>query len=372
MNSLQREKWVVHRWPTWVIIVIALIGLLGVLGVKFDYVLYHDPIVTISQVKNGKPVKQKDEFQNADTITNQQLVGTVRNGDYKGKQVRFENTFSLSGASDQRYHKGDDVFVIMRQKGEKVTIREAKRDVPLAFTAWLTIILLLATMMFSGLMAFTSVAINSILFYWAVRLNGDSNGGKVLLIFGLLTIVFAVVTLWIVMGISHQMLVTLLATLGGTFLSVLVALGVFALTKEKGMYYESMEYVTQLPKPLFLAETILGSLGAVMDESTDIVASLFTLKQEQPELSSKQVYRSGRQIGRTIMGPLINVLFFIFMAETIPMALLYLKNGNTWGYTFSMNMSLGMIQSLISGIGIVLAIPLASWFASLALRRRAQ
>ena len=64
------------------------------------------------------------------------------------------------------------------------------------------------------------------------------------------------------------------------------------------------------------------------------------------------------------MGPLINVLFFIFVAETMPMALLYLRNGNSWGYTFSMNMSLGVIQSLISGIGIVLAVPLASYLAS--------
>jgi len=46
------------------------------------------------------------------------------------------------------------------------------------------------------------------------------------------------------------------------------------------------------------------------------------------------------------------------------MAMLYLKNGNSWGYTFSMNMSMGVVQSLISGIGIVLAVPLASFLAS--------
>jgi len=36
---------------------------------------------------------------------------------------------------------------------------------------------------------------------------------------------------------------------------------------------------------------------------------------------------------------LINVLFLIFMADTFSMTLLYLRNGNNWGYTFTMNMS---------------------------------
>ena len=60
------------------------------------------------------------------------------------------------------------------------------------------------------------------------------------------------------------------------------------------------------------------------------------------------------------MGPLINVLFLIFIMDTFLNAFLLLKNGNNWGYTFSMAMSLGMVQSLISGIGIVLAIPVVS------------
>ena len=76
-------------------------------------------------------------------------------------------------------------------------------------------------------------------------------------------------------------------------------------------------------------------------------------------------------MGQEIMGPLVNVLFLIFMAETFTSSLLYIKNGNSWGYTFAMNMSLGTVQSLVSGIGIVLAVPLVSGFGALLLGRRA-
>ncbi|KLD57429.1 hypothetical protein WP50_33915 [Lactiplantibacillus plantarum] len=116
-------------------------------------------------------------------------------------------------------------------------------------------------------------------------------------------------------------------------MAVIISLIVFAVTHERGVTYESMQYVTQVPRPLFLVETVLGSLGAVMDESTDIVASLFQLKTERPDIAPRQVFKSGIQIGRSIMGPLINVLFLIFMADTFAMTLLYFRNGNSWGYT---------------------------------------
>jgi uncharacterized membrane protein len=96
------------------------------------------------------------------------------------------------------------------------------------------------------------------------------------------------------------------------------------------------------------------------------------LHMERPEISTKQLFWSGRNIGKSIMGPLINVLFFIFMGETLSMALLFLKNGNSWGYSFSMVMSLGIVQSLISAIGIVLAVPVASGLTSLFIKRGAK
>lgn len=46
------------------------------------------------------------------------------------------------------------------------------------------------------------------------------------------------------------------------------------LTHERGIDYEAVDYATQDPRALFLSQTILGVLGAVMDEATDIVSSL--------------------------------------------------------------------------------------------------
>ncbi|KRL93475.1 YibE/F family protein [Levilactobacillus hammesii] len=349
----------------WLLVLV--IGGLLVWGTAHNAGLYRDPIMQVTHVQTGTATKEEDDFHNVDRQTKQVLRGHILNGKYRGQKLTVTNTYSLSGAMDQHYHKGSQLFVVIHQHRASqltATAKDAKRDTPLVFMLWLVVGLLLLIMQFSGFMAFLSVALNGVLFLIAIILNGSTQGARVLWIFGSLAVVFATLTLWLVIGANRQMLITLVTTLGGTALSLIVALLVFHFTHEKGMYYESMQYVTQLPRPLFLAETLLGSLGAVMDESTDIISSLFALKRERPELSARQVFKSGRQIGSTIMGPLINVLFFIFVADTFPMAMLYLKNGNSWGYTFSMNMSMGVVQSLISGIGIVLAVPLASYLAS--------
>ncbi|MCW3778268.1 YibE/F family protein [Levilactobacillus namurensis] len=352
------------RWWAWLIALI--LGAVLVIGTQHDAVFYHDSILKVTAVQHQQPTKITDNFQNEDWQTQQTLTGHLLNGQYKGRSLTISNTYSASGAMDQRYRVGSQLFVVLHHHAGQLsaTVKGYKRDTALVFMLWLVVGLLLLIMRFSGLMAFLSVAANGVLFLLAILLNGSTQGAQVLWIFGSLAVVFAALTLWLVLGRTRQMLITLATTLGGTLCAILVALLVFHVTHEKGMFYESMQYVTQLPRPLFLAETLLGSLGAVMDESTDIISSLYALKRERPELTPTQIFKSGRQIGSTIMGPLINVLFFIFVADTFPMALLYLKNGNSWGYTFSMNMSMGVVQSLISGIGIVLAVPLASYLAS--------
>ncbi|MCY9806455.1 YibE/F family protein [Lentilactobacillus senioris] len=357
-NGIKQIKW--YRFGLMVVLLLFSVWLVG-----HDDFLYSQPIVQIQKVTNGRSTKVSDEFNNQDQQRVQILTGKITNGRQRGKQVTIENTYSQSRAMDQRYHVGQKIFVVLHTKPKlKATIKDGKRDQVIWLLVGLAMMILLMTLGRSGISAIASMAINTVLFILALQLNKQTDGGQVLPIFITLAVVFAIITLGLVIGINRQMVVTLLAVVGATALAVIISEIVIALTGAHGVYYESMEYVTQPPKPLFLAEVIIGVLGAAMDVATDIIASLVALKQERPELSKRALFNSGRQIGQAIMGPLINVLFFIFMAETLPMTLIYLRNGNTWSYSFSMNMSLGMLSSLISAIGIVLTVLLASLLAS--------
>ena len=97
-----------------------------------------------------------------------------------------------------------------------------------------------------------------------------------------------------------------------------------------------------------------------MDEATDIVSSLYELVQTKKDLTAKQLVKSGRTMGQEIMGPLINVLVLIFMSEELPLTIIYLRDNNTLSSTFGFTLSLGVTQSVISAIGIVLTVVFAT------------
>lgn len=361
------------RQKTILLVIMLVIGVIAMIFTTHNQSFYHQPVGEVVMVHNGKPQRQEDQFKNVDHLTDQTLHVRLENGRYKGQTVSVSNSFSDSQGTDLRYRKGDQILLTQLHKSHgklAANVSGPKRDVVLVFLAWLVVTMLLVMMGRSGGFALISVIVNAILLFIAIKINVNNQATAVLLIFSLLALLFAVVSLLLVIGPSKRMLATLGATVLGTLAAMLISALVLALTHEKGVYYESMQYVTQVPKPLFLAETLLGSLGAVMDESSDISATLFQLKRINPDISQRELFMAGRNVGKSIMGPLINVLFFIFMADTFTPALLYIKNGNSWGYTFAMNMCLGTVQSLISGIGIVLAIPLASGLMAILLGRR--
>lgn len=361
------------RQKTILLVIMLIIGVIAMIFTTHNQSFYHQPVGEVVMVHNGKSQRQEDQFKNVDHLTDQTLHVRLENGRYKGQTVSVSNSFSDSQGTDLRYRKGDQILLTQLHKTHgklAANVSGPKRDVVLVFLAWLVVTMLLVMMGRSGGFALISVIVNAILLFIAIKINVNNQATAVLLIFSLLALLFAVISLLLVIGPSKRMLATLGATVLGTLAAMLISALVLGLTHEKGVYYESMQYVTQVPKPLFLAETLLGSLGAVMDESSDISATLFQLKRINPDISQRELFMAGRNVGKSIMGPLINVLFFIFMADTFTPALLYIKNGNSWGYTFAMNMCLGTVQSLISGIGIVLAIPLASGLMAILLGRR--
>ena len=97
----------------------------------------------------------------------------------------------------------------------------------------------------------------------------------------------------------------------------------------------------------------------------------FGMRRENVTRQFSDYWQAGLSVGRDIMGTLVNVLFMIFIAETLPMVFLMLRNGNNWAYIMDQIMNLGILQTVVSGIGIVLAVPVTSAIVGWAMSRKA-
>jgi len=343
------------RVLAWCILVILVVAIF--LGLRHNASWYHTPIGEVTATKVIQQQKSTDQFNNTVATQTQAVTVKLLNTADKGQVVHLKNTWDSSMAITQSVKKHDQIF-LSQADNHVWQFRTLKRD-----TIWLPILVfvigvLLIAMGHAGRLTVLSLAINVALFILTIYLDLVFTSQNIFWLFTGFSLVAAALTLGLVMGFKSQLMwVVYLTVITSTTLAMLVTLLVLDITNKNGIHFELMSYITQLPEPLFFTMTLVGVLGAVMDEATDMIATLFSLQVERPNMSVSEIIQTGRHVGQEIFGALSNTLFLIFIAEQIPMTILYLRNGNNWGFTYMMNLSLGMIQTLISAIGIVLTVP---------------
>jgi uncharacterized membrane protein len=314
---------------------------------------YTYPIGTIEQVKTVSQEDVVDEFGNEDVQVTQNLDVKISQ---TGKRTTITNRYLASQVLSEKYHKGQKLIL-----SDDYNILSLKRDRFLALfvVALLGIFGLFTTHRFSYLLI--GLIINALIFVIFVVLDVKRLMAPVelaLLLGGISTLL----TLYVAIHDKRQTLVAFGSTIIASGLSILIGHLVLTATNNQGVHFELADFITQNPEVLFLAQSFLSILGAVMDLATDISAAVFSLNRQSDDKS--KLFKHGLTAGREIMGALVNVLFMVFMAELIPMCLIYLHNGDTLPFIFDQVLNLGILQTLITGIGIVLAVPIVAFISA--------
>ncbi|KZK38287.1 Transporter [Lactococcus cremoris] len=357
------------KWLLKKMILPILIALCVFVLVSHDHFLYHSPVGKITAVKTLSSHEVSDDFQNKDRQIVQELQVKILNDNKK--TLTLQNATTSSQTTDQLFRIGQQV--ILQKIAGQVQIVSLKRDALISALLVLFIGFLISFQRLrASLFLLASLVLNLIYFVSVIAFNVSFNP-PVLLLFAFLSALFAASSLLFVLGPTRQMVYTFITTALTTFITFAVTLLVLKLTGNHGVHFEYLEYVTQNPSEFFFVGTMISVLGAIMDGTGDIVAGLFGLARQnelnQINMTKKDYIRSGMSIGQEIIGTLTNVLFMIFMAEALPMTLLLLRNGNTWGYIATVGLNLGLLQTIISAIGIVLAVPITAIVTSFGLVR---
>lgn len=111
---------------------------------------------------------------------------------------------------------------------------------------------------------------------------------------------------------------------------------------------------------VMICVVLLGLLGAIMDTSIAITTAVYEIHRNNPHFNRKQLVRSGRNVGKDIMGTTVNTLLLATIGETIMLNVLYLK----FHYTFAQLLnSKSFFQEfcmiVFSNIGCLLIIPIS-------------
>lgn len=335
--------------------------------------LYHHEDVAVISKNNFSDTlshKTKDIYQNHDQVRIQKFNIKILSGKNSGKVYRITNTYSPSQLLTQKYRPNDRLLIKFTR--HRPTISTIKRDWILVALATLILCLMILVAGKHIWALLSSMTMSWIIFFILISLDMQTHSFHNILLYGTGTIILSFLALLIIQGFNKKMLVTWLSTLIGLFSSFFICYFVMKITGNSQMMYDNSDFSNQDLQGVFLAQTLLSVLGAVLDESTDIVSSLRELITHNPSITQKEIIKSGQALGKEIMGPLINVLLLIFIASELPLLILYLRDNTNIVDSFNYSLTLGLTQTMVAAIGIVLTVVSATGCSLLFFKKEAK
>lgn len=175
-------------------------------------------------------------------------------------------------------------------------------------------------------------------------------------------------SLFLLTGFSKKTLCATIGCVSGVAVSGILAALAAAITPLNGFNMgEAEELVLRASDSelhisgLFVCGILVASLGAVMDVAMSIASSCWELRELNPEISGRQLFRSGMNIGRDAMGTMANTLILAFAGASLNMLILFqvyayplIQVSNTDA------MALELIRGIAGSIGIILTVPLVA------------
>ena len=330
--------------------------------------LYDQTIARVIEEKTIASEEIVDAYRNEDRMTTQLLRLKILNGPDQNKELTTENQYTTSGAYDHHYKVGHDIFIANANDG--IELLDVKRDHYFVIISAVFVLTLFLVGNKQGLYSVISLLVNALVISLALDFYIAYSSISLVLICAVSVLFLATFSLLLVNGRNEKTYTAIIATLIGTTLSLAIAFIVIKLLNAQGIYYEEMQFLSRPYEMVFLASLFVGSLGAVMDIAITMTASIFEIYEKNNQISISALKKSGKNVGQDVMGTMANILFFVYVSGSIPMLVLYLKNGAPLNFALSMNLSLELARALVGGIGVVLTIPIGLYTALFFVRRK--
>ena len=229
----------------------------------------------------------------------------------------------------------------------------------------------------TGLKSLLGLAVTVVALVWIFCPMWMKGSAPLPLAMGLCALV-TVMSFVILGGTSKKILCAVLATLAGVALAALFGalaqslcrITSFNLYDVNGeiadlVNLQSRNYPVRI-HGLLTAGILIASLGAVMDVAMSLSSAVAELKQVNPELGRRELWRSGMNIGRDMVGTMTNTLILALVGSSLVTVIRLWAQGPTWRMLLTSGyFAVELISAVASSIGVILAVPLAAGIGAL-------
>jgi uncharacterized membrane protein len=356
------------KYSIFVLLVILSIGVMAISSGYFtqkEKTLAYEKAKVIEVVENNI---QRDELINDLSIGYQQLHVEVITGEFKGQRYYVKNPMSrlynIEGDEDQTL-----VVRLVLNEGqlENISIFNYHRA-PVLYG--LLILFFLLLIILGGMKGFRSALSlvftgSTIVFFMLPMLFKGYNP----ITLSILTVTMTTIVSLILVSHWHK---KTLAAICGTLAGVLMA-GLLAFLSSKIAHLSGIT-MDEAEELLFIAgdrgiqvtglmfsAILIASLGAVMDVAMSIASAIFEIAGHNKDLTQKELFKSGMNVGKDVMGTMANTLILAFAGGALNVMILIAAYEMPYHQLMNLDfIGTEGILSLSGSIGIVLTVPLTA------------
>ena len=361
------------------------------------FVLFLTPIVTNADAESlNKTLRPKGEVINiieqrkgldeSSGLIKEHQVLSIRilTGELKGKEVMVvaENAGSIKNMGNQNEYwtKENDIVLLQINLFDGEIVRSEvmghTRDKSSVVLVGILLVLLIVLGRKQGLKAIVTLILTLFLVF-TLMIPSIADGKDPVFVALMIGAVVTALTFVIVSGFSKKTLAAIIGTIGGLSSAAVISLVFSKMMRLTGIHGEDERILTFIPElvnldfqGLLLAGIIIGALGAVMDVAISIASSMDEVNRLNRSMTQKQLFFSGMNVGKDIMGTMANTLILAYVGAALPIIMILYSYNNPLSELIHMEfLAVEVLRTAAGSIGLILAIPMTALVASKLLNR---
>lgn len=221
-----------------------------------------------------------------------------------------------------------------------------------------------------GFFSIISLIISTSLFYF-IFLLGLQAGYSPIIACLIFVLTISILTIPLIHGFNKKSGSSLIAINLGFLFSFLITYIFKSITRLGDRSSESLRNLSiQLPEldlgEILIVILFLGAIGALIDTAVTISSAIFESDKNKHFISLKKSFGLGMEVGKDILGSMVNTLLLAYLASSIPFFILItFDKGGSLGEILNYDfIALEITRTLIGGLSLVVLIPLTAIISS--------
>jgi len=297
----------------------------------------------------------------------------ITKGSHKGQTVEIEHGSMTLMTESRRVNVGDRVLVEHSRgpAGEYFYISDFIR---LPALLALSLVFAIATVIVGrqvGLRSLISMGL-SVLVIALFILPRLSNGQSPPLVCTIGSLLLITPSLYLIYGWNYKTHSALLGLAIGLLLTNLLAMLFVRWGHLTGFSSDDAAFLvvsaqTRIDmRGLALGGIIIGTVGVLDDVTVGQASTTFELKEANPALNWRQLFRHGMAVGRDHIASMVNTLMLAYFGASLPLFLLLTASNAPLVQALNREfLAQEIIRTLVGSLGLILAVPTTSLIASL-------